>query len=414
MNAVSRSTGAPERRSRGSHRSEHFAAYQRFFEEVEPRRKRSLHLVAVAGGEDTLNLIALLRPRHLSLVDHEPEALRRFGLLQRTALASRSADEFLRNVRRRVASKRSDVSALEQRWEFALTHFEALQRGLRNANTQTRLAEVRSPEFKEWVGGLKNAWIYFSDVYARVREDWHLFRAPSNTVLMFASPGGADARSVLDLSDKGEPGHPLRIYCKRVARTSNPIWYRDSPDSPGLSVRVSHHPMDRFQYLDSEHATPLYAEIANIIQTFGYRKVLDIGCKHGRITEFLDKSYSYVGFDIVAPAIRRARLKVRRTRPDCDFRFLEADWNNPPPVDAEVIVFGGVFHYIKDRLAFLERYRARYNPKLIIIADIKHTDFSSIRERYACTEQMLYLRIKRRYRRILTISLSSSSPAPKR
>ena len=60
--------------------------------------------------------------------------------------------------------------------------------------------------------------------------------------------------------------------------------------------------MEDMHYLDTDEAYPLFEKQARIIRQAGYKKILDVGCRHGPINKILHKNlkytdYEYFGFD---------------------------------------------------------------------------------------------------------------------
>lgn len=177
---------------------------------------------------------------------------------------------------------------------------------------------------------------------------------------------------------------------------------------------------ERFEYLDSAEARRMVQVIADMVRSRGFRRILDVGCRLGLITDHLDESYQYYGFDIAPEVIEAARARVA-DRVGCDFRFEVGDWNYPPDIEADVIIFGGVFFYIgaynRSRSAgdnavrnrFVDMYLERYSPSQVIIQDLKETYLDAVRDRFPFREVALRLDIRHPDRRILDLTIKGDT-----
>lgn len=106
-----------------------------------------------------------------------------------------------------------------------------------------------------------------------------------------------------------------------------------------------------FSYLDSEEAYPLFAKQADIIMSRGYKGIVDVGCRVGRINEILQErgyeDYNFMGFDTSPEPIEWAK---DRWKSHDNIEYRVANWNDHDSilVDFEVdcVLFSGVLCYL--------------------------------------------------------------------
>jgi SAM-dependent methyltransferase len=136
-----------------------------------------------------------------------------------------------------------------------------------------------------------------------------------------------------------------------------------------------------YAYLDSPQAMSLYKTVANAALRFGCRTVLDVGCYHAHPLRFLPAGSirAYLGIDVCAPALRRARAAYAE-RPEAD--FLHSDWNSFPCQSKNksfcMIYFGGVCYYLKDLLSFVSGYVQAFSPRIVVVQDLAATDLRAL------------------------------------
>lgn len=209
-----------------------FARYEEFYQRVAPERRDHIHLASVVGGLYGLNLIPLLRPREITFFDVNPHQIAFLKVIRRVWIESRSADHFLgklantdyeveseqeRVIRSCIAARQNGTLTEEQgrsarsflsSWRYALDRFELTRQLLEETPVNTRVEDMRSPSFFDFVANRENLWLFCSNVFLFAFFDL-LFRHPQNAVL-FASY--YDATEMLDLGGMG--GGPVKVHCR--------------------------------------------------------------------------------------------------------------------------------------------------------------------------------------------------------
>jgi SAM-dependent methyltransferase len=110
--------------------------------------------------------------------------------------------------------------------------------------------------------------------------------------------------------------------------------------------------MEDMAYLDTDEAYPLFEKQARIIKDCEYKKILDVGCRHGPVNKILHMNlkytdYLYFGFDTSEEPINVAN----ETWKDYDnIQYRQQSWEEriDPGFIPDVIIFSGVLLYIKD------------------------------------------------------------------
>ena len=110
--------------------------------------------------------------------------------------------------------------------------------------------------------------------------------------------------------------------------------------------------INAFHYLDSDEALPLFEKQADIIMERGYKGIIDVGCRVGRINDILASrgyEYDFMGFDTSPEPIDIANEKWK------DYKNIEyrvASWNDPENIkvdfDVDVVLFSGVLCYVPE------------------------------------------------------------------
>ena len=124
---------------------------------------------------------------------------------------------------------------------------------------------------------------------------------------------------------------------------------------PNIGTMTGEIPMKRkyglrdMSYLDTLEAKPIFETQANIIIKNNYKGIVDVGCRHGPINDFLHeknyKDYQYYGFATSPEPIEYARKRWGNK-----FRYEVNDWANLKGVefDVDCIIFSGVLLYDKE------------------------------------------------------------------
>lgn len=209
-----------------------FSRYEDFHGRVAPARRDRIHLVSVVGGLYGLNLIPLFRPKEITFFDVNPHQIAFLKVIRRVWIESRSADHFLsklantdyeidteqeRVISSCIAAKQNGTLTEEQgrsarsflsSWRYALDRFELTRELLKDTPFHTRVEDMQSQSFSDFVANHENLWLFCSNVLLFVFFDL-LFHYPQNAVL-FASY--YDATEMLDLSNLGSG--PVTVRCR--------------------------------------------------------------------------------------------------------------------------------------------------------------------------------------------------------
>ena len=126
-------------------------------------------------------------------------------------------------------------------------------------------------------------------------------------------------------------------------------------------------------YLDTLEARPIFETQADIVIKNGFKGIVDIGCRHGPINDFLQEQnytdYQYYGFDTSEEPIELARKRWGNR-----FRYEVNDWANLKGVEFNVdcVIFSGVLLYEKDHYKMFTDIMKFYNCSNAIIQEPYH------------------------------------------
>ena len=122
---------------------------------------------------------------------------------------------------------------------------------------------------------------------------------------------------------------------------------------PKIGTTSGEIPMKRryalrdMSYLDTLQARPIFEKQAEIIIKNNYKGLVDIGCRHGPVNDFLHeknyKDYQYYGFDTSPEPIEYAQKRWP------NFEYEVRDWANLKEVkfNVDCIIFSGLLLYEK-------------------------------------------------------------------
>ncbi|HEV7923162.1 MAG TPA: hypothetical protein VGR02_20460 [Thermoanaerobaculia bacterium] len=202
-----------------------FARFQSFHAQVGPERREHIHYASVVGGLYGLNLIPIFRPREITFFDVNPHEISFFQIVRRVWIGSETAYDFLTRLARadyEVETEQEEVirtciaarqngtlqenrgrsaRTLLSSWRYALDNYALTRRLLAEVPVHTRLDNVRSAGFAEFVGQSENLWLFCSNVLEFVNFDLR-FDQPRNAAL-FATY--YDRTDMLDLAAAPEP-----------------------------------------------------------------------------------------------------------------------------------------------------------------------------------------------------------------
>jgi len=151
---------------------------------------------------------------------------------------------------------------------------------------------------------------------------------------------------------------------------------------PNITTKTGEIPMKRqyslrdMSYLDTLEAKPIFEKQAEIIIKNNYKGIVDIGCRHGPINDFLReknyKDYRYYGFDTSPEPIEFAQ---KRWINENNIEYEVRDWANLKSVDYKVdcIIFSGVLLYEENHYKMFTDIMNYYQCKNAVIQEPYHT-----------------------------------------
>lgn len=147
---------------------------------------------------------------------------------------------------------------------------------------------------------------------------------------------------------------------------------------PKIGTTSGEIPMKRryalrdMSYLDTLEARPIFETQADIIIKNNYKGIVDIGCRHGPVNDFLHeknyKDYQYYGFDTSPEPIEYAQKRWP------NFEYEVRDWATLKEVKFEVdcVIFSGVLLYEKEHYKMFTNIMNFYKCKNAIIQEPYH------------------------------------------
>ena len=151
---------------------------------------------------------------------------------------------------------------------------------------------------------------------------------------------------------------------------------------PTITTKSGEIPMERkyglrdMSYLDTLQARPIFEKQAEIIIKNNYKGLVDIGCRHGPINDFLHernyKDYQYYGFDTSPEPIEYAQ---KRWIKENNIEYEVREWAKLREVNFKVdcIIFSGVLLYEKEHYKMFTDIMDYYNCKNAVIQEPYHT-----------------------------------------
>ena len=147
---------------------------------------------------------------------------------------------------------------------------------------------------------------------------------------------------------------------------------------PKIGTTSGEIPMKRryalrdMSYLDTLEARPIFETQADLVIKNNFRGIVDIGCRHGPINDFLHeknyKDYNYYGFDTSPEPIEYAQKRWP------NFEYEVRDWANLKEVkfNVDCIIFSGVLLYEKEHYKMFTNIMNFYKCKNAIIQEPYH------------------------------------------
>jgi len=151
---------------------------------------------------------------------------------------------------------------------------------------------------------------------------------------------------------------------------------------PTITTKTGEIPMHRkyglrdMSYLDTLQARPIFEKQAEIIIKNNYKGLVDIGCRHGPINDFLYekgyKDYQYYGFDTSPEPIEYAQ---KRWINENNIEYEIRDWAELHQVgfNVDCVIFSGVLLYEKDHYKMFTNIMNYYNCTNAVIQEPYHT-----------------------------------------
>ena len=147
---------------------------------------------------------------------------------------------------------------------------------------------------------------------------------------------------------------------------------------PKIGTMSGEIPMKRryalrdMSYLDTLEARPIFEKQADIVIKNNYKGIVDIGCRHGPVNDFLHeknyKDYQYYGFDTSPEPIEYAQKRWP------NFEYEVRDWATLKEVKFKVdcVIFSGVLLYEKEHYKMFTNIMNFYKCKNAIIQEPYH------------------------------------------
>ena len=301
-----------------------FEVFERFYRDVDPRRRENIHFVSAVGGLYGLNLMTCWRPTEITFFDINPHAVAYFNLVRRVWAGSSDKKSFLdrlthqdydveneaeATIRENLALKqraelpRSRGSSyrrtLEVSWGYSLERFDLTKRLLTEVPLQCRVLDIKSEELAALLRERENLWIYASNIaeftYSRFRLDH-----PGNAVLVsIIYPGQVD---LLDLAPFGDRPVEARVEIPMTA----------------FSVGESLIPEEEPTTVVGEEGRTLARWCRDRLGLEPGGRLLDVGCGWGRLAFALREEIpgvEYEGFDPHRKHVQWAQEHLTRVDP---------------------------------------------------------------------------------------------------
>ena len=108
-------------------------------------------------------------------------------------------------------------------------------------------------------------------------------------------------------------------------------------------------------YLDTLEAYELFETQANIIIEKQCKGIVDVGCRHGPVLDYLTHDFKYMGFDTSQEPIDIAR---NNWKDHSNIEFRCESWNDTEvflvDFDVDMVIFSGVLLYREDHFEFFK------------------------------------------------------------
>ena len=126
-------------------------------------------------------------------------------------------------------------------------------------------------------------------------------------------------------------------------------------------------------YLDTEQAKPIFKTQADIITNNNSQGIIDVGCRHGPVLDYLNHKFNYMGFDT---SIEPIDIATNKWKDYNNIEFRCESWNDKNvflvDFDVDMVLFSGVLLYHNDHFEFFKWVVELYKPKKAIIQEPYH------------------------------------------
>jgi trans-aconitate methyltransferase len=126
-------------------------------------------------------------------------------------------------------------------------------------------------------------------------------------------------------------------------------------------------------YLDTEAASPIFKTQADIITSNQSKGIVDVGCRHGPVLDYLTHDFEYMGFDTSEEPIQLASDRWQEFN---NIEFRCESWDSKEvflvDFDVDMVIFSGVLLYREDHFEFFKWVMNFYKAKKAIIQEPYH------------------------------------------
>ena len=174
-------------------------------------------------------------------------------------------------------------------------------------------------------------------------------------------------------------------------------------------------------YLDTPEASPIFKLQADIITKEQSKGIVDVGCRHGPVLEYLNHEFNYMGFDTSVEPIEMA---TEQWKDNHNIEFRCESWNDRETFivnfDVDMVIFSGVLLYRSDHFDFFEWIMNFYGAKRAIIQEPYHQQehwddrlilntiteqLAEYRNKYTCKETLVKCKIFAGNRLIIDVKI---------
>jgi len=126
-------------------------------------------------------------------------------------------------------------------------------------------------------------------------------------------------------------------------------------------------------YLDTKAASTIFKTLADIITSNQSKGIVDVGCRHGPVLDYLKHDFTYMGFDTSQEPID---IATNNWKDHTNIEFRCESWNDTEvflvDFDVDMVIFSGVLLYREDHFEFFKWVMNFYGAKKAIIQEPYH------------------------------------------